>query len=87
MGTLLQSVSKETADQGIKQQMKICAKTFQDARSVGAQEAVYRFLGLHLHKSGFHLVCHMKVYISLNPNIYFPILRMTKRMFCDRNRG
>ncbi|CAC5361420.1 unnamed protein product [Mytilus coruscus] len=56
MGTLLQAVSKETADQGIKQQMKKCAKTFQDARSVSAQEAVYRLLGLPLLKSDFQTI-------------------------------
>lgn len=36
--------------------MKKCAKTFQDARSVSAQEAVYRFLGLLLHKSDFQTI-------------------------------
>jgi hypothetical protein len=56
MGTLLQAVSKEAAEQSIKQQMKKCAKSFQDARSVSAQEAVYRVLGLPLHKSDFQTV-------------------------------
>ncbi|CAG2255006.1 unnamed protein product [Mytilus edulis] len=91
MGTLLQAVSKETADQGIKQQMKKCAKTFQDARSVSAQEAVYRFLGLPLHKSDFQTIWipsgmpHERVHL-LKPKYLLSIWRMMKRMFCDRNK-
>ncbi|MES9882265.1 MAG: DUF6570 domain-containing protein, partial [Sedimenticola sp.] len=56
MGTLLQAVSKETADQGIQQQMKKCARAFTNSRSVSAQEAIYRVLGLPLHKSDFQTI-------------------------------
>jgi hypothetical protein len=56
MGTLLQAVQKESADSGIKQQMKRCGQAFLNARSVTAQEAAYRVLGLPLHKSNFQTV-------------------------------
>ncbi|XP_061170416.1 uncharacterized protein LOC133179738 [Saccostrea echinata] len=56
MGTLLEAASKEASQLGLKQQMKACAKTFTNARSVSAQESVYRILGLPLYKSDFTAV-------------------------------
>ena len=51
IGTLIQAVQKECTDYGIKQQIKHRGQTFLNAWSVTAQEAVYRVLGLPLHKS------------------------------------
>ena len=53
MGTLLEAVGKETADAGIREQMKKCGQAFLNARSVSAQEGDYRLLGLPLYKSNF----------------------------------
>ena len=56
MGMLLQAVSKEHSSQGIKEQMRKCAQAFTNSRTVSAQEATYRLLGLPLHKSDFNTV-------------------------------
>ncbi|XP_060577549.1 uncharacterized protein LOC132734725 [Ruditapes philippinarum] len=53
MGTLLHAVAKESAQDTIKDQMKKCGQAFLNSRSVTAQEAAYRALGLPLHKSNF----------------------------------
>jgi hypothetical protein len=48
MSTVLQNVSKETADQGFKEQMKACASAFLKAREVSAQECAYRMMSLSM---------------------------------------
>jgi hypothetical protein len=56
MGTLLHAVAKEAAQESIKEQMKKCGQAFINSRSVTAQEAAYRALGLPMYKSNFTTV-------------------------------
>lgn len=56
MGTLLSAVAKESEQETVKEQMKKCGQAFLNSRSVSAQEAVYRALGLPLYKSNFTTV-------------------------------
>ncbi|WAR11596.1 PIF1-like protein, partial [Mya arenaria] len=56
MGSLLHAVAKESAQDTIKEQMKKCGQAFLNSRSVTAQEAAYRALGLPLYKSNFSTV-------------------------------
>lgn len=48
MCSLMQAVGKETADQGIRQQMNKCGQAYINARSVTAQKAAYHVLRLSL---------------------------------------
>ncbi|XP_052809481.1 uncharacterized protein LOC128237946 [Mya arenaria] len=56
MGSLLHAVAKESAQDTIKEQMKKCGQAFLNSRSVTAQEAANRALGLPLYKSNFSTV-------------------------------
>ncbi|XP_030828689.1 uncharacterized protein LOC100890415 [Strongylocentrotus purpuratus] len=56
MGQALKEVSKSYKDSDIKHRMKEVASCFLNAREVSAQEAVYRVLGLPLHRSTFQTV-------------------------------
>ena len=56
MGQALKEVSKSYKDSNIKHRMKEVASCFLNAREVSAQEAVYRVLGLPLHRSTFQTV-------------------------------
>ncbi|WAR30905.1 PIF1-like protein [Mya arenaria] len=56
VGTVLQAVSKETRNLQVNEQMKKVAFAFSNARTVSAQEAAYRVLGLPLYVSNFTTV-------------------------------
>ena len=45
---MVEAVSEQVKDQGIKVQRKKCGQKILNVRSVSAQEAVYGILGLHL---------------------------------------
>ena len=56
MGQVLRAAAAELGNENVKEKMKTCAKQFLQMREVSAQEAVYRVLGLPLHKATFSTV-------------------------------
>lgn len=56
MAILLKAVSDEHNESGIRDQMKKCGQAFVNARSLSAQEAAYRTIGLPLYKSDFQTI-------------------------------